>query len=73
MIFNSLRPSDAYNGLSTVRRQPIIWSDGGILSLKFQGTYFNKMLFEIKKIIQENAYENVVCTIGGHLVSASMC
>ena len=62
------------NGLSPVRRQPIIWTNDGLLSIRPQATHFNEILFEIQKFfIQERAYENVVCKIDGHLVSASMC
>ena len=60
--FNSLRPTGAYicasvnytiigsdNGLSHVRRQPIVWTINGLLSIRPQGTYFNEIIFEIQK------------------------
>ena len=37
------------NGLSTVRQQPIIWTNYRLLSIKHEGTYFNETLFEIQK------------------------
>ena len=48
------------NGLSPVWRQVSIWTNG-ILSTGPLGTNFSEFLIEIeKKIIQENAFENVV-------------
>ena len=35
------------NGLSPGRRQAIIWTNGGILLIGFQGTNFNEILIEI--------------------------
>ena len=53
------------NGLSPGRRQAIIWTDTGILTLgnKRQWNH-NRNLYII---IQENAFENVVREIGDHL------
>ena len=57
--FNALRPSDAYicvnrltiigpdNGLSPGRRQAIIWTNDGILSIRTVATNFDKILSEI--------------------------
>ena len=50
------------NGLSPLRRQPIIWNNDGLLSIRSRGTYSNEILFEFQeKSIQEYAYENAVC------------
>ena len=58
--FNSLRPSDAYkcigkltiigsdNCLSPGRRQPIIWTNAGILLIGPSGTNFSKILIAIE-------------------------
>ena len=56
---NSMRLSDAYvsvnyaiigsdNGLSPKRRQPIIWTNDGLLPIRPPGTYFNDILFKIQ-------------------------
>ena len=44
------------NGLSPGRRQAIIWTNAGILLIGPIGTNFSEIL-----IIQENAFESVVC------------
>ena len=58
IIINSLRPSDAYirnltiigsdNGLSPWRRQAIIWTNDGILSIGPLGTNFSEILIRIQ-------------------------
>ena len=57
VLFNSLRPSDAYMcnltiicsdfGLSPGRRQAIIWTNAGILWIGPLGTKLNEILIEI--------------------------
>ena len=65
LTVNSLRPSDAYifgsdNGLSPVRRQAIIWTNDGILSIGPLGTNFSEILIKIHIFSLKNAFENVV-------------
>ena len=57
------------NGLSPVRRQAIIWNNAGLLSIGPMGTNFSKIrIANLSFFIQENAFENVVCQIGGYFV-----
>ena len=50
------------NGLSPGRRQAIIWTNDGILSIRPVGTNFSDILAEINNIfIQENVFKSVVC------------
>ena len=61
------------NGLSSGRRQAIIWTNAGILLIGPLGTNFNEILIEIhtfsfKKMHLKCRLENV-----GYFVSASMC
>ena len=42
------------NGLSPIRRQAIIWTNAGLLSIKPLGTNF-------KLFINENAFKIIVC------------
>ena len=49
------------NGLSPGRRQAIIWTNAGILSIQTLGTNFSAILSEI------HAFENVVCEIASTL------
>ena len=77
---NSLRPNDAYvskiavigsdNGLSPDRRQPIIWTNAGILLIGPSGTNFREIVIEIHtfSFIWKCRLEN-----NGHFVSVSMC
>ena len=58
------------NGLSPGRRQAIIWTIVGLLSIALLGTNFS----EYSDIFfQENALESVVCEMAAIFVSASMC
>ena len=43
------------NALSPIRRQAIIWTDAGLLSIGPLRTNFTKLF------IHENAFENIVC------------
>ena len=36
-------------GLSHVQRQPIVWTNGGLLSIRGWGEYVNEILSEIQK------------------------
>ena len=51
------------NGLSPIRRQTIIWTNAGLLSVRPLGT--NKLQWILnqntKLFIHENASENIVC------------
>ena len=52
----------------------ITGSDNGLLSIKTLRNIFQwNFMGNWKVFIQENAYENVVCKNGGHLVSTSIC
>ena len=52
------------NGFSPLRRQSIIWTDDGLLSIRLHGTCPNEILFLNSKVfIQKYAYESVVCKI----------
>ena len=60
------------NGLSTGRRQNIIWTNAGILSFGPLGTNFSEILIEIRifqwrKCLWKDRQQN-----GGHFLSASM-
>ena len=49
------------NGLSPVRRQAIIWTNDGLLSIRLQGTNTSEILIEIQTFfINENTFQNVV-------------
>ena len=48
------------NGLSPDRRQAIIWTNAGILSIDLLGTKLSEISIAIHIFIQENASENVV-------------
>ena len=47
------------HGLSLGRRQAIIWTNAGLLSIGPPGTNFSEVLIAICIFIQENAFENV--------------
>ena len=52
------------NGLSPGRHQAIIWTNAWIILIRALGTNFSEILGEIHAfLIQENAFENVVCKI----------
>ena len=66
-LYASVNIIGSDNGLSPVRRQAINWTNAGLLSIpenKFQWNSNQNYIISI----QENAYENVVCQIGGHFV-----
>ena len=47
--------------------KPLLWNNAGMLLIRPHGTYFNEILFEIIKIIQENVFEYVVCEMAAIL------
>ena len=49
------------NGLSPGRRQAIIWTNDVILWIRPLGTNFSEILIDSNILIQENAFECVVC------------
>ena len=50
------------NGLSPIRRQAIIWSSAGLLSIGRMRTNFSEICTKnTKNFIHENASENIVC------------
>ena len=55
------------NGLSPIRRQAIVWTNNGLLSIGLLGTNFNEILIKMH-FTQENTFENVICQIGDHFV-----
>ena len=58
------------NGLSPIRRQVIIWTSAGLLSIGPLGANFNEILIKTqntKNIIHENPSENVVCEKAANL------
>ena len=61
------------NGLSPIWPQAITWTNDDIL---FIGSFGNKIQLNFNQnvniFIQENAFENAVCKIVGHFVSASL-
>ena len=48
------------NGLSPIRRQAIIWTSAGLLSIGPLGTNFSEILTKIL-FVHANASENIVC------------
>ena len=78
IIFNSLRPSDAYmrrclttiasdNGLSPGQRQVIIWTNSGILLIGPLGTNFSEISIEIHTFLFKKMHEKVVCEMAAIL------
>ena len=62
------------NGLSPVRRQDIIWTNAGILSIGPLGTNFSEILMEIKYFHSSKCILKCRLRHGGHFVSVSiMC
>ena len=49
------------NSLSSVRRQAIIWTNGGSLPIGPLRTNSSEILMKIQNSIHENASENIVC------------
>ena len=61
------------NGLSTVRRQVIIWTNTGILLIWPLGTNFSEILIEIHTFWFKKCLWKCRQEIGGHFMLASMC
>ena len=61
------------NGLSTGRRQAIIWTNAGILLIGPLGTNFIGILIGIHTFSFEKMHLKSRPENGGHFVSASMC
>ena len=55
------------NGLAPIRRQVIIWTNGGLISIGPLGANCKKNQ-NTKFFIHENAHENVVCQNDDHFV-----
>ena len=66
---NHLTTIGSDNDLSLGWRQAIIWTNDGILLIGPLGISFSEILIEIHSniLIQENAFENVVCEIAAIL------
>ena len=47
------------NGLLSVRRQAITWTNAKLLSIRAWGIYFNEILFEIHKFPSKNIYPRI--------------
>ena len=61
------------NGLAPTRRQAIIWTNGGLLSIGSLGTNLGEILIEILHIfIEKKRIGKCRQEIGGHFVWASM-
>ena len=61
------------NGLSPGRRQAIIWTNAGILSIGPLGTNFSEILIKLHAFYARKCVWKCRLGNGGHLVSASMC
>ena len=61
------------NGLSPVWRQPIIWTNGGLLSIRPQETYFLEILFEIQKFSFKNMYMKMMSAKMAAILSWPQC
>ena len=58
------------NGSSSVRRQTNTWTNDHLLSIGPSGTKFSGFFYgNWNTFVDENAFENVVCPSGSHLVS----
>ena len=61
------------NGLSPGRRQAIIWTNVGILSIEYLGTNISEILIKIRSFsLKEKAFENVVRKMGA-ILSRPQC
>ena len=56
------------NGLLPIRRQAIVWTNAGLLSIWPFGTNFSEFFYQYTNLfIHENAYENIVCKMASIL------
>ena len=60
------------NGLPPIRRQAIIWTNAGLLSIGPLGINLSEILIKIQNFLFQNAYDNIVCKKGGHFVQGEM-
>ena len=68
ICFGNLTITGSDNGLSPGRRQAIIWTNAGILSIEPLGTDFTEIFFQISYIfIQEDVFEQYVCKMAAIL------
>ena len=70
---NKLTIIGSDDGLSTGRRQAIIWTNARILLIEPLGTNFSEILIEILTFSFKKMHLKCRLENGGHLVSASMC
>ena len=63
----------ADNGLAPSRRQAIIWTNAGILSIGPLATNVSEILIKIYKFSFKKMHLKMRQEIGGHFVLASMC
>ena len=61
------------NSLSPDRRQAIIWTNAGLLSIGPLRTYFSENLIKIQQFPLKKMHVKCRLRNGVHLVSASMC
>ena len=68
MLVSKLDIIGSDNGLSSGRRQDIIWANAEILLIRNLGTNFSeKLKWNPYIFIQENAFQNVVCEMAAIL------
>ena len=61
------------NGLSSGRRQAIMWANARILLIAPLGINFNEILIQnLYILIQENAFENLVCEMSAILSGSNV-
>ena len=61
------------NGLSPDRRQAIIWTNAGILSIGPMGTNFSEILIKVHTFSFKKIHLKMPSGNAGHFLSASMC
>ena len=61
------------NGFSLLRCQAIIWTSAELLAIEPLETKISEIFNRnIKRFIQENAFESIVCEKGGYFVQGEM-
>ena len=61
------------NGLSPNGRQPIIWTNDGLLSIRPWGTYFNEILFQIHTFSFKNMHMKMLSAKKVAILSRPQC
>ena len=61
------------NGLSPVQRQPIIWTDDGLLSIRLKRTYFNEISFEFQWVSFKKIHMKMLSTKMAAILSQPKC